>query len=147
MKAPRHTCSQQIHWEHACLGVCKGDSVTLRMLTDSNVDAIRLGVYVSIVVHTPWLYASVCSLYVSIFGLELCVCFQKGWNYTHQKEIIYTEYLYPFILYDVYYYKLLLLLFLVMGAINSVYLLHQPLLISRALLGEAPPTPPSMRPC
>ena len=77
MKAPRHTCSQQIHWEHACLGVCKSDSVTLLLLTDSNVDAIRLSVYVSIVVHTPCLSSSVCSLHVNIFGPELCVCFHR----------------------------------------------------------------------
>jgi hypothetical protein len=42
----------------------------LEPLTDSNVLAIRSG-YISIVVHTECLFASVCSLYVSIFGPEL----------------------------------------------------------------------------
>lgn len=43
---------------------------TLELVTDSNVLAIRSG-YISIVVHTECLFASVCSLYVSIFGPEL----------------------------------------------------------------------------
>ena len=56
-----------------CLGICRGDSVGY-----SNVDAIRSG-YVSMVVHTACLITSVCSLYVSISGLELYVfVFKRG---------------------------------------------------------------------